>query len=78
VRHRSQEVAFDLQDECKNEAKLIKEMLDPGSFQGVFATLPSIFKSLFLCRYHSEVLLRSSLYRAKEKGIRHADIRLLT
>jgi hypothetical protein len=51
---------------------------DPCSFQGIFATLSCIFKSFLLCRYHSEILLRSGLYRAKEKGIGHADIRLLT
>jgi len=55
-----------------------KKHRDPCSFQGIFATLSGIFKGFLLCRYHSEILLRSGLYRAKEKGIGHADICLLT
>lgn len=55
-----------------------KNIEDPCSFQGIFATLSGIFKSFLLCRYHSEILLRSGLYRVKEKGIGHADICLLT
>lgn len=51
---------------------------NPCGFQGIFATLSGIFQGILLCRYHSEILLRSRLYRVKEKGIGHTDIRLLT
>jgi hypothetical protein len=79
--HRSQKVTFDLESTCKNDTELSwkeKNIEDPCGFQGIFATLSGIFKGFLLCRYHSEILLRSGLYRAKEKGIGHADICLLT
>ena len=50
---------------------------DPGGFQGVFATMSGILKRLSLRRYHSKILLCPSLYRAKEKSVGDADVRLL-
>jgi hypothetical protein len=54
------------------------KMENPGSFQGIFTTLSSIFQRLLLCRYHSKILLRSGLNRVEEKSIGYADVRLLT
>jgi len=67
VGHRSQKVTFDLESPCKNDtiSSWKEKIEDPRSFQGIFATLSGIFKGSPLCRYHSEILLRSGLYRAK-------------
>ena len=80
VGHRSQKVTFNLKVHVSTTPNYPEgeNIEDPCGFQGIFATLSGIFKGFLLCRYHSEILLRSGLYRAKEKGIGHADICLLT